>query len=72
MINQFTVQLRLRTLLANWIEFESDVPPAMIEVLTDPGPAVQQIAILLVGSACLLAAAIWILRQKTLVSANDA
>jgi ABC-type transport system involved in multi-copper enzyme maturation permease subunit len=72
MINQFTVQLRLRTLLAIWTDWEKDAPPAVIAVLTDPGPAIQQIAILLVASACLLAAAVWILRQKTLVTAGDA
>lgn len=72
MINQFTVQLRLRTLLADWIEWESGVPRGMRDALTDSGPPVQQIGILLVASACLMAAAVWILRQKTLVTASDA
>jgi hypothetical protein len=72
MVNQFTVQLRLRTLLAKWSNWENPAPPEALAILTDPGSALKQVAILLVASACLIAAAVWILRQKTLVTASDA
>jgi ABC-type transport system involved in multi-copper enzyme maturation permease subunit len=72
MVNQFTVQLRLRTLLAKWTDWENPAPPEALAILTDTGPPIKQIVILLGFSACLLAAAIWLLRQKTLVTASDA
>jgi hypothetical protein len=70
-VNQVTMRLRLQTLMYLWIDWENPVPPEALFFI-DRAPAIQQILILLGFSAGLLAAAIWVLRQKTLVSASEA
>jgi ABC-type transport system involved in multi-copper enzyme maturation permease subunit len=72
MINQFTVQLRLRTLLFTWIDWETSPPPEALNILSATGTATRHVVILLVASVILIAASVWLLRQKTLVGGSDA
>jgi ABC-type transport system involved in multi-copper enzyme maturation permease subunit len=72
MINQFTVQFRLRTLLLFWMDWSDSPPPEFMDIFAGTGPAAKHVLILLGLTVGLVAASAWILRQKTLVTPVDA
>ena len=71
-VNQLTVRLRLQSLLFAWADWSSPPPPEALNIFTTPGPAMQHVVILLVASVVLMAASVWLLRQKALVAGSDA
>lgn len=70
-INQLTVRLRLQSLLFAWADWSSPPHPEALNIFTTPGPATRHVLILLVASGVLIAAAVWLLRHKTLVTGSD-
>lgn len=73
MINQFTIQLRLRSLMANWLDWHNQAgsPAKATPALFDNAPSSQHLLILLGLTAGVLIAAVCVLRYKELVTAAD-
>ncbi len=72
MINHFSIQYHLRTLLVKWMSFSTSTHgPLFDRLFLSSSPAWQHVAILLGAAAVLLAAATWILRHRELVKADE-
>jgi len=71
MINEFTINMRLRSLLVHWIDLDERTGGPVTALVGGPGSPIKHIAILLGIAAAFLTASAWILQQKTLVTASD-
>jgi hypothetical protein len=75
MINELTVQYRLRTLLIQWLGWTLDElpqgPRQFLAAYMSDVPPWQHVAVLVLGSAALLSATAFILRQRELVASED-
>lgn len=70
-INQFTVSLRLRSLLVDWMGWERALP-AELKLFIDPGPAWLQATAVVVLAGVLLAAAAAILARRQFPPSEEA
>ncbi len=70
LINQFTIQLRLRSLLIHWMNWSHQLPPG-VEMLFDPSPALQHVLLLLGLSGLLLLAAVVTLEQRQFPTSDE-
>jgi len=70
-VNQFTVSLRLRSLLVHWMGWERALP-AELKLFVDPGPAWLQATAVVVLAGVLLAAAAAILARRQFPPSEEA
>ena len=70
-INQFTIQFRLRTLLNLWYEWRDPPDPQTFALILGSEPPAKHVAILLAMSAAWLIVAAYLLCRKSLVTASD-
>ena len=72
MINQFTVQYRLRALLMDWADMPiGDSPGFVAMALTGDAPAWHHVLVLTIYSLCLLVVAVCVLRASEFSSAEE-
>lgn len=69
-VNQFTVSLRLRSLLVSWMGWREKLPVEM-DLLVDSRPAGVQVAAVLLLAAALLVAAVVILERRQFPPAEE-